>query len=103
MSRSGKWAVWSDSDLHRTRDALPPHTDRDPRNLAAGLVLILFAPLVAMLPLLRAAETSRAWEIAAWCAAAAVVAWAAVRWRAMRRAAETAKSIDDELRLREGE
>jgi nitrate/nitrite transporter NarK len=93
--------VWSDSDLRRTRDALPPHTDRDPRNLAAGLVLVFFAPLVAMLPLLRAAETSRAWEIAAWCLSAAVVAWAAVRWRAMRRAAETAKSIEEELRLRE--
>ena len=63
MSRPGKWAVWSDSELRRTRAALPPHTDRDPRNLAAGLVLILFAPLVAMLPLLRAAETSSTWEV----------------------------------------
>lgn len=103
MSRPSKWAVWSDSDLRRTRAALPPHTDRDPRNLVAGLVLILFAPLVGMLPLLRAAKTSSTWEVVGWCAAAAVVAWAALRWRAMRRAAETAKSIDEELRLREEE
>lgn len=102
MSTAGKWAAWSDSDLRRTQDALPPHADRDLRNLAAGLVLILFAPLVAMLPLLRAAETSSVGEIAAWCAAAAIVAWAAFRWRAMRRAAEIAKSIEEELRLREG-
>lgn len=97
MSRPGRWAVWSDSELRRRRAELPASGDRDPRNLAAGLVLILFAPLVAFLPLRRAAETSNAWEIGGWCLAAVVVAWAALRWRSMKRAEKDASSIDEEL------
>ena len=101
MSKQRPWAAWSDSELRRTRAHLPPSSDRDLRNLIAGLVLIFLAPLVAFLPLRRAAETSSTWEVAAWCVAAAVVLWAAVRWRGMIRAAEVAKGIDEELALRE--
>ena len=70
------------------------------RHSASACYLIFCAPLVIFLPLLRAAEVSRAWEVALWFVAASAGVVAALAYRRGKANSDRAEAIRGELKRR---
>lgn len=95
-----RFETWRDSELLLDLQSAERLGVQGWRHTASGCYLIFCAPLVIVLPLLRAAEVSRAWEVALWFCAAGVGVVAALIYRQGKANSGRAAAVRDELRRR---
>jgi len=86
--------------LHRELQRAEARGPESWRHTASGCYLIFCAPLVIVLPLLRAAEVSRVWEVALWFCAAGAGVVAALIYRQGKASAAHAQAIRAEVSRR---
>jgi hypothetical protein len=68
---------------------------------AAAAYLVFCGPLIVFLPLLRAAERSRTYEVVLWVAAASLAGVAALYWRAFTQRKRAWAEAREELQRRQ--
>lgn len=97
-----RFEAWRDSELQKDLRQAEARGPESWRHTAAACYLIFCAPLVIILPLLRAAEVSRTWEVVLWFAAASAGVGATLVYRGSKASAERAGAIRGELKRRRG-